>query len=209
MFSGQVEVVSCSCTAVCCFVCSAKWHMCVLCELIVYFMGGKLVFDCDRLEDFLITRDGPAVGNKVTNNAKVEYHMCKCSAPSPLMHRQKAQCLLCLHHDCHAIICGASLWSATAIGINEYTWPTNWRILFMHFLEYCLKNVHFRYLVNPMQNQVRSNKWHSAINWLMRSTYWPPLVYFSVSSYIFVVRILNILLKVLYSQPLLKDSLSL
>jgi len=29
-------------------------------------MDGQLVFDWDRLEDFLITRDRP-VGNKVTN----------------------------------------------------------------------------------------------------------------------------------------------
>jgi len=29
-------------------------------------MGGQLVFDWDRLENFLITRDRP-VGNKVTN----------------------------------------------------------------------------------------------------------------------------------------------
>jgi len=55
-------------------------------------MGGQLVFDLDRLEDFLITRDRP-VGNEVTNTisyAKVEYHVCKYSPPSPLMHRQKA-----------------------------------------------------------------------------------------------------------------------
>jgi len=47
-------------------------------------MGGQLVFDWDRLENFLITRDRP-VRNTVTNtkNAKVEYHMCKCSVPSP------------------------------------------------------------------------------------------------------------------------------
>jgi len=86
--------------AVCCFVCCAEWHMCVLCRLIVYFIGGQLVFDCDRLEDFSITHDGP-VGNKVTNTisyAKFEYHMCKYSAPSPLMHRQKAKCLFCLNH---------------------------------------------------------------------------------------------------------------
>jgi len=30
--------------------------MYVLRRLIVYFMGGQLVFDWDRLEDFLITR---------------------------------------------------------------------------------------------------------------------------------------------------------
>jgi len=57
--------------------------MCVLCRLIVYFMGGKLVFDWDRREDFFITRDEP-VGNKVTNTisyVKVEYHVCKYSAP--------------------------------------------------------------------------------------------------------------------------------
>ena len=64
----------------------------------------------------------------------------------------------------YAIICRASLWSATAIGTKEYTWPTNWWIIFMYFLEYWLKNVLFRYLVNPMQNQARSTKWHSAIN---------------------------------------------
>jgi len=29
IFSGQVEVVSCSYIAVCCFVCCAEWHMCV------------------------------------------------------------------------------------------------------------------------------------------------------------------------------------
>jgi len=68
-------------------------------------MGGQLVFDWDQLEDFLITRKR-AVGNKVTYTipyAKVEYHMCKYSAPSPLMHRQKAKCLLRLNHDCHSI----------------------------------------------------------------------------------------------------------
>ena len=56
-----------------------KWHMCVLCRLIVYFIGGQLVFDWDRLENFLIARNRP-VGNKVTNTisyAKVPYHMCK------------------------------------------------------------------------------------------------------------------------------------
>jgi len=153
-----------------------------ICVLIVYFMGAQLVFDWDRPEDFLITRDRP-VGNKVTNTisyAKVEYHMCKYSAPPPLIHRQKAKCLLCLNHECHAIICRVSLWSATAIGTKEYTWQSNWWILFMYCLEYGLKNVLFRYLVNPMQNQARSTKWHSAINWSMWSTYWPPLVYLSV-----------------------------
>ena len=42
--------------------------MCVLCRLIAYFMGGRgqLVFDWDRLETFLLTRDR-LVGNKVTN----------------------------------------------------------------------------------------------------------------------------------------------
>jgi len=86
-------------------------------------MGDQLVFDWDRLEDFLITRDRP-VGNKVTNTisyAKVEHHIWKYSAPSPSMHRQKAKCLLRLNHDCHAIICLVSLWSATAIGTKEYT----------------------------------------------------------------------------------------
>jgi len=53
-------------------------------------MGGQLVFDWDRLEDFLITRDRP-IGKK----SQVQYHMpkfsitcmCKYNAPSPLMHR--------------------------------------------------------------------------------------------------------------------------
>jgi len=57
--------------------------VCVVEANIVHFMGGQLVIDWDRLENFLITRDRP-VGNIVTNtNAKVEYHMCKCSVPSP------------------------------------------------------------------------------------------------------------------------------
>jgi len=98
--------------------------MCVLCRLItVYFMSGQLVFDWDRLENFSITLDR-LVGNTVTNTilyVKVEYHMCKYSEPSPLMRRQKAKCLLHLIHDCHAIICRASLWSAIAIGTKEYT----------------------------------------------------------------------------------------
>jgi len=71
----------------------------------------------------LITRDRP-VSNKVTKTpsyAKVEYHMCKYSAPSSLMHGQnKANSLLHLNHDCHTIICVASLWSATTIGTKEY-----------------------------------------------------------------------------------------
>jgi len=40
----------------------------------------------------------------------------------------------------------------------------------------------FRQVVISMQNQVQSTKWHSAINRLMRSNCWPPLVYFSVSA---------------------------
>jgi len=46
-------------------------------------------------------------------------------APSPLMHRQKATGLLRLNHDCHTLICRARLWSASAIGTKEYTWPIN------------------------------------------------------------------------------------
>jgi len=52
--------------------------------------------------------------------------------------------------------------------------------IFMYFLECWLENVLFRMLVNSMQNQVQSTKWHSAINQLMRSICWPLLVYFSV-----------------------------
>jgi len=52
-------------------------------RLISLFMGDQLVFDWDRLENFLITRDRP-VGNKVTNTkCQVEYHNCKHSVPSP------------------------------------------------------------------------------------------------------------------------------
>ena len=40
--------------------------MCVVQANIVYFIGDQLVFDWDRLENFLITRDRP-VGNIVTN----------------------------------------------------------------------------------------------------------------------------------------------
>jgi len=86
-------------------------------------MGGQLVFDWDQLENVLITR-ARLVNNKATNtisHAKVEYHMCKYSAASPLMHIQKAKCLLRLNHDCHLIICRASLLSATAVGTKEYT----------------------------------------------------------------------------------------
>ena len=106
------------------------------------------------------------IGSGVDSDWKVSQsaQLCKYSAPSPLMYRQKANCLLHLNYDCHAIISRASLWSAIAIGTKEYTWPTNLRIIFMCFLEYCLKDVLFRYLVNPMQNQTRSTKWHSAIN---------------------------------------------
>jgi len=85
-------------------------------------MGGQLVFDWDRLENFLLIRDRP-VGNKITNTisyAKVEYHMCIYSAPLPLMHRQRAKWLLRIKHDCRAIICRGSLWSATAIGTKEH-----------------------------------------------------------------------------------------
>jgi len=46
-------------------------------------MGGQLVFDWHRQENFLITRNRP-VGNLVQiQNAKVEYHMWKCNVPSP------------------------------------------------------------------------------------------------------------------------------
>jgi len=81
------------------------------------FMGGQLVFDWYQLGKLLITRERP-VGNKVTNtlsHAKVKYHMCRYSAPSPLIHRQKVK----------------SLWSVTAIGTKDYALPTNFWIIFM------------------------------------------------------------------------------
>ena len=47
--SGSSKVfIYCSYAA---FVCCAEWHKCVLCRLvIVYFMGGQLVLDWDRLK---------------------------------------------------------------------------------------------------------------------------------------------------------------
>jgi len=49
-------------------------------------MGGQLVFGWVRLEKFLITRNrtvGNIVSKSQIQNSKVEYHMCKCSVPSP------------------------------------------------------------------------------------------------------------------------------
>jgi len=44
-----------------------------------------------------------------------------------------------------------------------------------------IEKVLFRQLVSSMQHQVlQTIKWHSAINRLMRSTCWPPRLYFSV-----------------------------
>ena len=65
IFSGEVEVVNCSYIAgmQLCLLC---WVACVLCRLIVYFMGGQLVFDWARPENLLITRDR-LVGNKAIN----------------------------------------------------------------------------------------------------------------------------------------------
>ena len=45
-------------------------HLNILCVPILYTRGGQLVFDWDRLENFLITRDRPG-GYKVTNT---KYH---------------------------------------------------------------------------------------------------------------------------------------
>ena len=56
-------------------------------------MGGQLVFVWDQLENFLITCDRP-VGNQATNkisHAKVEYHMQKYSALSPLMQQTEGK----------------------------------------------------------------------------------------------------------------------
>jgi len=99
IFSGQVEVVSCSYIAGM-LVCCAEWHMwmCMLCRLIIVnFMGGQLlVFDWARLANFLITHDR-LVGNKVTNTicqswvSHAQIHLHCYSAPSPLVHIQKAK----------------------------------------------------------------------------------------------------------------------
>ena len=146
-------------------------------------MGGQLVFDWDQQENFLIARDRP-VGNIGTNTKcqscvsqvqiQTVYHVLWCT--------DRRQGLLRLNHDCHAIICRASIWSATAVGTTECTWPTNHRIIFMYFLEYWLNNALFWYRgrVKSMQNQARLTKWHSAINRSMRSTYCPARVYFSI-----------------------------
>jgi len=168
--------------------------MCVLCRLRIHFMGGHLSSTGIDYKNFSLTRDRP-VGNKVTNT--------KCQ--SWVSHVQ-IQCTIALVSDvqtegkvsvshksyCHAVIekhislqylrgiCRASLWSAIERGTKECTWPTNWWIIFIYFLEYWLKNVLLRYLVNSMQNQARSTKWHSAIDRSMRWTCWPPLVHFSV-----------------------------
>jgi len=48
-------------------------------------MDGQLVFDWDRLENFLITHDRP-VGNIVTNTecqSWVSHAQMQCSLPSP------------------------------------------------------------------------------------------------------------------------------
>jgi len=48
------------------FVVLSGIRVCCIAWLIVYFMGGPLVFVWARHENFLVTRDRP-VGNKVTN----------------------------------------------------------------------------------------------------------------------------------------------
>jgi len=63
-----VKVVSCSYISGMLFflLCWVAYYVCVVQANIVYFMGGQLVFDWDRLENFLITRDRPVV-DVVTN----------------------------------------------------------------------------------------------------------------------------------------------
>jgi len=72
-------------------------------------MGAQLVFDWDRLENFLITRDRP-VGNKVTNTkcqswvSHVQIDLqCTIALVSDAQ-KAKCKCMLRLNHDCHAII---------------------------------------------------------------------------------------------------------
>jgi len=58
-------------------------------------MGGQLVFDWDRLENFLITFDR-LVGNIVTNTkcqSWVSHVQMQCTIASVRMHRQKANCV--------------------------------------------------------------------------------------------------------------------
>ena len=62
-FSGKL-LLYCWCAAL---FCCAEWHyVFVVLANIAYFMGGQLVFDWDRLENFLVTCDRP-VGSIATN----------------------------------------------------------------------------------------------------------------------------------------------
>jgi len=79
----------------------------------------------------------------------------------------------------------------------------------MYVLEYWFKNFLFRQLVNSMQNQVQSTKWHLAITRLNQPVGYPWSISGFKLHFLFWVGILNILPQIYNSQPLLKDSLSL
>jgi len=149
-------------------------------------MGGQLVFDWDRLEEFLINRDRP-VSNTVTNikcqswvsHVQIQSTITLVSdaqtegkvsvTPKSWLPRNNTKTY---YNTCG--ICPDSLRSGITRGTKEYTWPTKSLITFMYFLAYWLKNVLVRCLVHSVQNQRRSTKWHSAINLSMRSTCLPP-----------------------------------
>jgi len=147
-----------------------------------YSRSGQLVFDCERLENFLLTRDR-LVGNKITITKCqiwVSHMQILCTIALVSDAQVEGKCPLRLNHDCHTIIgnivkhlrgiCRARLWSAIARGTKEYKWPTNWWIIiyqwmdnFNQLMEYWLKSVLIRYLVNSMQNQAQWTNLHSAI----------------------------------------------
>jgi len=170
-------------------------------------MGGQLelVFDWDRLENSLITRDWP-VGDIVTNNiykmpklstsiTSAMQMQCTIALVSDAQTQQKAKCLLHLNHNwlpCNNRKTYYNTFAASAeLAYGQPSQEAPWRIYVTNQLMdnfYVLSGIliekfFFRQLVNSMQNQVQSTKWHSAINRLMWSTCWPPLVvYFSVAN---------------------------
>ena len=156
IFSRGVEVATFT-MLVCCLL-VAEWHMCVLCTPTVYFVGGQLVFNWDRLENFLVTRYRP-VGNKVTNancQSWVSYVQNILATIAFVSDAQTEGKVFVSHKSWLPrnnrknisqylrSICRASPWSANPRCTKEYAWPTNWWIIFVCFLEYWFKNVLLR-----------------------------------------------------------------
>jgi len=93
-------------------------------------VGGKLVFDWDQQEKFLITRH-QLVGNKVTNT-KCQTGVSHVQIQDTIALVSDAQIegklsvlpklwLPCIQYLCG--ICHASLWSAMARGTKGHTYP--------------------------------------------------------------------------------------